>query len=302
MNTSHTVSPSSHGEPKFPASVKIYTTKQFHEKYLPVSRRIFLKEGLTHARFCKAEQLSHGIAGTFAIPRKSNPAGPKFTFGYYVTSQQLIFVDDSGKVADLLKDMEDFQLTDPSSPLIFLFDFLEFLLRDDMISLLHYEERLTELEEHLLKRTSSDFNHTILSVRKELSAMSAYYEQLSDLGETFQELAAEQGMDRERLLFGLLSDKADRLRSTVQMIKEYSIQLREMHQTQIDLRQNEIMKFLTIVTTIFMPLTLVTGWYGMNFSHMPELTSPHGYLAICIVCLLILLIELWIFVIKKWFK
>ena len=48
------------------------------------------------------------------------------------------------------------------------------------------------------------------------------------------------------------------------MLKEYSMQLREMHQAQVDMRQNEIMKFLTIVTTIFMPLSLIAGWYGMN--------------------------------------
>ena len=59
--------------------------------------------------------------------------------------------------------------------------------------------------------------------------------------------------ERDSLLFGLFSDKAGRLYSTVQMMKEYSMQLREMHQTQVDIRQNEIMKFLTIVTTVFMP-------------------------------------------------
>jgi magnesium transporter len=37
------------------------------------------------------------------------------------------------------------------------------------------------------------------------------------------------------------------------------------------------MTILTVVTTIFMPLTLITGWYGMNFTHMPELDSPYGY-------------------------
>ena len=58
--------------------------------------------------------------------------------------------------------------------------------------------------------------------------------------------------ERDRLLFGLYADKAGRLYSTVQMLKEYSMQLREMHQAQVDMRQNEIMKFLTIVTTIFM--------------------------------------------------
>ena len=97
----------------------------------------------------------------------------------------------------------------------------------------------------------------ILAARKALSALSAYYEQLSDMGETLQQDAAERGNERDSLLFGLFSDKAGRLYSTVQMMKEYSMQLREMHQTQVDIRQNEIMKFLTIVTTVFMPLSLI---------------------------------------------
>lgn len=282
--------------------VQILTEKQFCEKYPLASRRIFLNEGLVHARFCKAEQLSNGVAGTFAIPDKKKLVNGKFTFGYYLTSKLLIFIDDSGNVQDFIKEMRDLPLTDASSPCLFLFDFLEFLLKDDMIYLLDYEEKLTDLEEQLLNKNLSDFNRTILFVRKELSALSAYYEQLSDLGETFQKLAAEKEQQRERLLFGLFSDKADRLHSTVQMLKEYSIQLKEMHQTQIDLRQNEIMKVLTIVTTVFMPLTLVTGWYGMNFHNMPELSYRYGYLIVCIICLIILLAELWIFVVKKWFK
>ena len=80
------------------------------------------------------------------------------------------------------------------------------------------------------------------------------------------------------------------------------MQLREMHQTQIDVRQNEIMKVLTIVTTIFMPLTLIAGWYGMNFKNMPELKSPYGYAVVTFVCVFIILVEIWFFKVKKWFK
>ena len=88
----------------------------------------------------------------------------------------------------------------------------------------------------------------------------------------------------------------------VQMLKEYSNQLRELHQTRIDSRQNEIMQFLTIVTTIFMPLTLVEGWYGMNFVNMPELSAPHGYAIICLLCLVCLLLEFWVIRKNKWFR
>ena len=73
-------------------------------------------------------------------------------------------------------------------------------------------------------------------------------------------------------------------------------------QTQIDIRQNEIMKILTVVTTIFMPLTLIAGWYGMNFKNMPELDAKYGYIVVSAICLAIVAVEVWIFRKKKWFE
>ena len=54
------------------------------------------------------------------------------------------------------------------------------------------------------------------------------------------------------------------------------------------------MKILTIVTTIFLLLSLVAGWYGMNFVNMPELTWTYGYPAVIAVSVLVVLICLWI--------
>ena len=77
------------------------------------------------------------------------------------------------------------------------------------------------------------------------------------------------------------------------------MQLREMHQTQVDMHQNQIMKFLTIVTTIFMPLTLIAGWYGMNFVNMPELSWKYGYLMVGVISAAVLVLGLWICKKKK---
>ena len=55
-----------------------------------------------------------------------------------------------------------------------------------------------------------------------------------------------------------------------------------------------------MVTTIFMPLTLIAGWYGMNFIYMPELRSVYGYPAVIIVSVLIVVLSLLFFKRKKW--
>ena len=74
--------------------------------------------------------------------------------------------------------------------------------------------------------------------------------------------------------FSRLSDRIDRLYDHTQMLREYALQIREIYQSQMDLKQNDTMRMLTVVTTIFLPLSLLTGWYGMNFDHMPELHEP----------------------------
>ncbi|MFR3319948.1 MAG: hypothetical protein ACLTSZ_00655 [Lachnospiraceae bacterium] len=65
-----------------------------------------------------------------------------------------------------------------------------------------YEDSLNELEEDLLARKQDNFERRILQVRKELAVLGAYYEQLSDMGETLQQEAAERGWDHAELLFG----------------------------------------------------------------------------------------------------
>jgi len=64
---------------------------------------------------------------------------------------------------------------------------------------------------------------------------------------------------------------------------------------------NEIMKVLTIVSVIFMPLTFIVGVYGMNFENMPELTSPNGYYYTLFAMLVIVLLMIAYFKWKKWF-
>jgi magnesium transporter len=73
--------------------------------------------------------------------------------------------------------------------------------------------------------------------------------------------------------------------------------LRDTYQSRIDARQNDNMQFLTIISVIFLPLTVITGWYGMNFENMPELS--HGYPYVIILSIVVILIGIWIFKHKK---
>ena len=100
--------------------------------------------------------------------------------------------------------------------------------------------------------------------------------------------------------YRFFADRMLRLLAEAEDLREYSSQIYDMYQSRINIKQNKVMQFLTVITTIFMPLTLITGWYGMNFRNMPELAWKYGYVAVIIISALLLLAELCIFKRKKW--
>ena len=143
------------------------------------------------------------------------------------------------------------------------------------------------------------FNHPMNDLRKEVLGWMRYYGQLNNLFRALEEDPDGLFPLGEARLLRLLEQRTGRLREEAQLLREYCLQVRELFQAEIDIRQNRIMKILTIVTTIFLPLSLVAGWYGMNFVGMPELGWKYGYPAVIIVSVLVVLISLWIMKKKK---
>ncbi len=82
-------------------------------------------------------------------------------------------------------------------------------------------------------------------------------------------------------------DKVKRLREDIDMLRSSVSHLQDAYSSYLDLKTNHIMGVFTAVTTIFFPLTLVVGWYGMNFENMPELSWRFGYLFVIIVSILV---------------
>ena len=95
--------------------------------------------------------------------------------------------------------------------------------------------------------------------------------------------------------------RVERLQNHVHLLRENVLQIRELYQSMQDARQNKIMVVITIVTTIFLPLTLITGWYGMNFVYMPELQWRYGYFTVILISLIIVIAEIIYFKKKKFF-
>jgi len=74
----------------------------------------------------------------------------------------------------------------------------------------------------------------------------------------------------------------------------------DVYLSSINNKTNEIMKVLTIIATIFMPLTFLAGMYGMNFKYFPEIYWKYGYLLFWIIVIVVVVSMLFYFKRKKW--
>ena len=271
--------------------VCVFTKKQAENEtvngiQIPVYDRI---------RMCRAEIHPKFMCGTFLIPHCIDKAKKKNCFSYMIHSGGVAFADDGSFVNNLVKKITGERSREKYTIGGFLYDFLEILIEDDLIHLEKTEERIYTLEDEVLRDESADFNQKMLRIRKEISACYNYYGQLCDIGAKLQENENGFFEENEIYLFRLFTEKVVRLREETGMLREYAMQIRELYQTQTDIRQNRVMKILTAVTTIFLPLSLIAGWYGMNFRNMPELTWEYGYYAVIAVSAGIILLCIWLF-------
>ena len=172
----------------------------------------------------------------------------------------------------------------------FLYHFLDQLILDDKKFLENMEFHMSALETRILKeRVDPAFINEILLIKKELMYIWNYYEQLIDAGEVLRDNENDMFPAENVRRFAIFTERTTRLSENVKHLKEYTVQLRETHDAMLDYNLNNIMKLFTVITTIFLPLTLIVGWYGMNFNNMPELSWKYGYYAVIIFSAVVVL-------------
>lgn len=181
-----------------------------------------------------------------------------------------------------------------------IYGFLERLINDDYFLLEKIEAEISEHEDKINERnTDKDFNNQITEIRKKLLILDNYYQQLIMFGEELEENSADLFNEENLHYFKNFYDRITRLSNNTRMLQDYCVHIRESYHAQLDNELNRIMKIFTVVTTIFLPLTLIVGWYGMNFTTMPELTWKYGYPYVIILSIIIATISLIYFKKKK---
>ncbi|MBE6017969.1 MAG: magnesium transporter CorA [Lachnospiraceae bacterium] len=249
----------------------------------------------------KVEVNIDSLTGTFLIPDRENMSGDGSRFAFVLDEKGIIFIDDSDTAQGIVEKIRKSRQWQYPCLERFVYDFLEQIVHNDMRMMEKAEEELEEIEKTILDGADKAPLKHLNEIRGDIRKLRIHYEQLIDLSQELEENENDFFKDDNLRYFHMFTNRMARLHDIAASLRDYTVQLGDLYQSQIDLKQNHIMTILTVVTAIFMPLTLIVGWYGMNFKYMPELDSPLGYpvvigisIAIVVVCLIIFKKKNWL--------
>ncbi len=224
--------------------------------------------------------------------------GPQLSAAVHLTQGLLLFVSPGAAELNkaLLAVMPERNVTLPR----ILFLFLEMLTAKHIALHESIETEITELENALLNGEKRECVKEIVTLRRTLMALKRYYEQMLNALDLLQQNENELIDPHAMRYFRLYSNRVDRLYHGVLNLRDYVTQVRESYQAEVDISLNNIMKIFTVITAIFLPLTLIAGWYGMNL-HMPEYSWPYGYLMVIALSVAVVVLCIGYFKKKNWF-
>ncbi len=164
-----------------------------------------------------------------------------------------------------------------------------------------FTNTIAELEEQMVENPSKRHIHSILLLKKQWlvlrKALVPLREELRSAQNTDSEFIQTMG---EKYMADI-QDHLDGLSQTLEIIHASLDNLMELNHSTISTKMNEVMQVLTVVTTIFIPITFIAGIYGMNFENMPETQWPNGYYYVLGFMLLIGLSMVAYMKKRKWF-
>lgn len=185
-------------------------------------------------------------------------------------------------------------------------DYLMFAILDAVVdnyfSVIEYLSNKVELLEDKLfdKKEHPDIAEEIQQLKKEILKIRKAVVPLREVVNRLEKIDYTIIEERTNKYIRDLYDHIIQVNESVEIYREMIWSLMDMYMTTISNKMNEVMKVLTIMASIFIPLTFMAGIYGMNFDHMPELHLRYGYYYLWGLMILVFLGLLWYFKRKKW--
>ncbi|HPE74832.1 MAG TPA: magnesium/cobalt transporter CorA [Draconibacterium sp.] len=185
-------------------------------------------------------------------------------------------------------------------------DYLLYALLDTVVDhyflvLEDFGEKLEDLETELLENPDKSTLNKLHSLRRETLLLRRSIYPLREMIGHFEKLDEPLISNEIKVFIRDLYDHTIKVIETIEVLRDMTSGLLDLYMNSASNKMNEIMKVLTIMSTIFIPLTFIAGVYGMNFTNMPELRAQNGYFIILGVMFVVFIGMLIFLKRKKWF-
>lgn len=181
-----------------------------------------------------------------------------------------------------------------------LYTFLDAIVDSYFVLLEQLGDRIEDAEDALVDFTDRDSLSIMHELRKQMLVARRSIWPLRDAFGILQHTESKLIAKDTRLYLRDVYDHTVRLIDTVETYRETLASIYDLSMSTVSNRLNAVMKVLTIISTIFIPLTFISGVYGMNFQHMPELEYPWAYPAVLLLMLLVAIGMLIFFKRRNW--
>lgn len=249
---------------------------------------------------CRFESYDGFDLISIQIMDAKQPQAQKQHVCIYLRKNLLVFIGKYGEyLSDAVEKIKESKIHDMGVDDM-LYYILDIIVSDDFDALEFMEDKIAFLEESVVTDRRKKCIREVMGFRRDLREMKKFYQQMYII--CTQILENENGVISPGTIkyFKTIRSKLDRLMNMVISLRDYVSQVREAYQSQVDISQNNIMRFFTVITSIFLPMTLIVGWYGMNLK-MPEFEWEYGYLYVIILSAIMVSSLVVYFKKRKWF-
>ena len=171
-----------------------------------------------------------------------------------------------------------------AGPDLLLHALLDVIVDNYFLVLERLAERIDDIEDELIKKPTTATVQAIYRMKRQMLFLQKSVWPLRDVVSGLQRRDSPLIRDSTDIYLRDLYDHTVQVLDTLETLREMLTGMLDIYLSSVSNRLNEVMKVLTIIATIFMPLSFIAGLYGMNFKHMPEYDWPFGYPAVLLLC------------------
>ena len=181
-----------------------------------------------------------------------------------------------------------------------LYSIIDTIIDSYFLDLENVEDNIERIEYNLIENTSPEVLKRIHSIKMDIITLRKTIRPLREMLSTLESTEYFQIDESTDYYLRDVYDHSLQIYEMLESLRDRISEILDIYLSSTSNKLNEIVRVLTVISTVFVPLTFIVGLYGMNFDNMPELREPLGYPAVLVIMIIVALFMLAYFRRKKW--